>query len=215
MTTGKKLFELRKEYTRGGLSLKQVLPDPFAQFHLWFDQAIFAEIVEPNIMSLATASVDGKVSSRILLLKEVDDKGFVFYTNYNSNKAKQLQQNPWGSMLFLWLLLERQVRIEGKLHKVTDEESDEYFGSRPRESQLGSWASEQSTPIGSREELVNRYTELEKHYSGKDIPRPPHWGGYRLVPEEVEFWQGRPGRLHDRILYYKNNDTWEKKRLAP
>jgi pyridoxamine 5'-phosphate oxidase len=215
MSNKRKLFELRKEYTQGGISLKQVLPDPIAQFNLWFEQAVFGGIPEPNALTLATASKNGKVSARTVLLKEVDAEGFVFFTNYNSTKAKQLAENPFASLLFLWLELERQVRIEGMVLKVSEQESDEYFNSRPRESQLGAWASEQSSVIGSRELLHQRFSELEKQYENKAVPRPSFWGGYRLVPTEIEFWQGRPGRLHDRILYSKINGIWERSRLAP
>ncbi len=217
MTQKKKLHEFRKEYTQGGLSLYQVLPDPLAQFNLWFDQAVFAGLPEPNAMTMATADNKGIVRARIVLLKEVDDKGFVFYTNYNSRKAQDLEQNPNASLVFLWLELERQVRVEGIVEKVSDEESDEYFNSRPRESQLGAWASDQSKEIVTREILFENFARLEKEYEGKTIPRPKFWGGYRLIPNIVEFWQGRPGRLHDRILYkYKQEEKiWERVRLAP
>lgn len=215
MSNSRKLFELRKEYTQGGISLKQVLPDPIAQFNLWFEQAVFGGITEPNAMTLATASKNGKVSARTVLLKEVDTEGFVFFTNYNSHKAKHLAENPFASLVFLWLDLERQVRIEGLISKIDEQESDAYFNSRPRESQLGAWASDQSSVIDSRELLHQRYAELEKQFENKPVPRPTFWGGYRLIPIEIEFWQGRPGRLHDRILYSRINEIWERKRLAP
>jgi pyridoxamine 5'-phosphate oxidase len=215
MSNTRKLFELRKEYTQGGISLKQVLPDPIAQFNLWFEQAVFGGIIEPNAMTLATASKNGKVSARTVLLKEVDTEGFVFFTNYTSYKAKHLAENPFASLVFLWLDLERQVRIEGLVSKIDEQESETYFNSRPRESQLGAWASDQSSVIDSRELLHQRYSELEKQFENKPVPRPSFWGGYRLIPNEIEFWQGRPGRLHDRILYSKINEIWERKRLAP
>jgi pyridoxamine 5'-phosphate oxidase len=217
MDKSKKLFELRKNYTIGGLSRYQTDPDAIEQFSRWFDQAMFAELPEPNAMTLATASAQGKVSSRVVLLKEFDKKGFVFFTNYNSRKGKTISENPYGALSFLWLELERQVRIEGKIEKITKEESDHYFESRPRGSQLGAWASDQSNVVESRIALTELYNALEKKYEGKNIPRPPHWGGYRLIPQMIEFWQGGPGRIHDRILYTKASDglSWDKKRLAP
>lgn len=215
MTQKKKLFEFRENYTQGGLNLNQVLPNPLSQFNLWFDQAVFAELTEPNAMTLATANKEGKVSARVVLLKEVDSSGFVFFTNYNSNKGADIEQNTSAALVFLWLELERQVRIEGTLEKVSEEDSDNYFHSRPRESQLGAWASDQSKEIASREVLFENFSRLEEKYEGKPIPRPPFWGGYRLIPVNVEFWQGRPGRLHDRILYSLQNKQWERKRLSP
>ncbi len=216
MNKKKKLFELRKNYTQGGLSLHQVLPDPMAQFNLWFEQAMFAELIEPNAMTLATSNALGKVSARVVLLKEVDERGFVFYTNYNSRKSQDIEENPNAALVFLWLELERQVRIEGKLEKVPPEESDTYFKSRPRESQIAAWTSDQSKEIETREKLFDNFSALKEKYKESQIPRPPHWGGYVLKPSEVEFWQGRPGRLHDRILYVRNDDNrWDRKRLAP
>ncbi len=217
MNIQRKLFDLRENYTRGGLTLSEALPDPLSQFHVWFTQALAAQLPEPNAMTLSTANAQGRVSARVVLLKETDEKGFVFYTNYHSRKATELKSNPKAALSFLWLELERQVRIEGVVEKVSAEESDQYFNSRPRESRLGAWASDQSEEIESREQLFNRYKQLEESYKNKHIPRPPHWGGYRLSPDRMEFWQGRPGRLHDRIAYTRSAESglWEKKRLAP
>ena len=217
MSKKKKLHDFRKDYSRGGLDINDSSSDPFDQFNLWLEQAVTAGLNEPNAMILSTATPDGKVSARTVLLKEFDERGFVFYSNYNSQKAADLKANPSASLLFLWLELERQVRIEGKVEMISEAESDKYFSSRPRKSQLGAWASEQSKEIPSREVLIENYARLEKQYEGKSIPRPPFWGGYRLMPEKVEFWQGRTSRLHDRILFQRNNtnDNWEKVRLSP
>jgi pyridoxamine 5'-phosphate oxidase len=217
MSQKKKLHEYRKEYSQGGLSLDDVLHDPLEQFNLWFDQAVAAGLPEPNAMTLATADPEGNVSARIVLLKEVDSKGFVFYSNYTSRKARDIEKNPKVSLVFLWLGLERQVRIEGLTEKVSEKESDVYFKSRPRESQLGAWVSEQSTEIPNRDVLVENFWKLKNKFEDKSIPRPDFWGGYRIIPEMVEFWQGRPNRLHDRIRYIKSEDknTWERVRLAP
>jgi pyridoxamine 5'-phosphate oxidase len=217
MEKNQNLFDLRKNYTLTGFSIGHALADPLAQFSLWFDQAVRAQLPEPNAMTLATTTPDGVVSARVVLLKEIDQKGFVFFTNYNSRKGYELSLNPRAALSFLWLELERQVRIEGSTEKLSPNESDNYFKSRPRESQLGAWASDQSKEIASREALMEKYNELEKKYNGKTIPRPSHWGGYRLIPNRVEFWQGRPGRMHDRILYTLSPDkvTWGKKILAP
>lgn len=215
MTQKKKLFDFRNNYTQGGLSLDQVLPSPLSQFNLWFDQAVLAELPEPNAMTLATANSNGNVSARVVLLKEVDEKGFVFYTNYLSRKASDINENPNAALVFLWLGLERQVRVEGVLEKISEAESDAYFSNRPRESQLGAWSSEQSKEIESRDLLHQIFVQTEKQYEGKPIPRPSFWGGYRLIPHRIEFWQGRPGRLHDRILYRLQGDNWSKARLSP
>lgn len=208
--------DLRKEYTFLGLSETEAHPNPFKQFRLWFEQAITAQLPEPNAMIIATATVDGKPSARMVLLKNYDERGFVFYTNYDSNKGQQLLENPWGAITFWWAQLERQVRIEGRVEKVSDAESDEYFNSRPIGSQLGAWASNQSQVVESREVLEQRLEQLKQEYENKEVPRPPHWGGFRLIPDEIEFWQGRPNRLHDRLLYRRTQDgSWTIQRLAP
>jgi pyridoxamine 5'-phosphate oxidase len=217
MENSKKLHELRRNYTMAVLHVEDMLPDAIEQFSQWFEQALFAELPEPNAMTLATANPDGRVSCRVVLLKEFDEKGFVFFTNYNSRKGADLALNPNAAISFLWLELERQVRIEGTIEKISTEESNIYFQNRPRDSQIGAWSSDQSKEVGSREELANLYKQKEKEFEGKPIPRPSYWGGYRLIPDNIEFWQGGPGRIHDRILYLRKPEkgTWIRKRLAP
>lgn len=189
--------------------------DPIEQFRLWFDDAIASGSRLPESMTLATATADGKPSARVVLLKNVDD-GFVFYTNYLSAKAKELDQNPQAALVFYWVGLDRQVRVEGHVERVPAAESDEYFRTRPRESQLGALASPQSEVIESREVLEERLRALEKEYQDREVERPAHWGGYRLKPERIEFWENRPGRLHDRIAYdLQTSGSWSIKRLAP
>ncbi len=198
------------------LDEKRVERDPIKQFQLWFDEAIAAKLPLPEAMNLATATPEGRPSSRMVLLKQVDHDGFVFFTNYHSAKAAQLEANPYASLVFYWPQLERQVRIEGKVERTTDEESEAYFRTRPRESQIGAWASPQSSVIADREVLEQRARELEEYYRDREIECPGHWGGYRLRPDRIEFWKGRVGRLHDRILYELLSDgTWTIKRLAP
>jgi pyridoxamine 5'-phosphate oxidase len=210
------LAELRQNYTRGGLTENQADPNPFRQFKVWFEQAVTAQILEPNAMTIATVTPEGKPAARIVLLKDLDERGFVFFTNYNSHKGKQLAQNPWAALVFWWEPLERQVRIEGKVEKASEEESDRYFPSRPINSQLGSWASGQSEVVASREVLETRLEQFRQKYEGQTIPRPAHWGGFRVVPEEIEFWQGRPSRLHDRLRYRLQEDgSWLIERLCP
>lgn len=206
---------LREEYSAASLHESHAAENPFVMFAAWFDDAIRAALPEPNAMTLATAGLDGKPSARVVLLKEMDGQGFVFFTNYHSKKGRELSENPHAAGVFLWLELQRQVRIEGRVHKISEAESDDYFFSRPRESQLGAVASPQSTEIPSAHYLFERFRQFEKAYAGKDIPRPGHWGGYRLVASSVEFWQGRPGRLHDRLLYVASGSGWTIKRLAP
>lgn len=210
------LAELRRDYTLQELSETDVNLNPFKQFQKWFDHSLAAQLPEPNAMTLATAAQDGKPSARIVLLKAYDERGFVFYTNYKSHKGQELADNPQAALVFWWAELERQVRIEGCVQKVSDQESDEYFHSRPVTSRLGAWVSEQSRVISSREVLALRLQELKTEYENQHIPRPPHWGGYRVIPTVIEFWQGRPSRLHDRLNYRRgDNDSWLIERLSP
>ncbi len=210
------IAQIRKEYTLHGLDFTDIDSNPFIQFKHWFDDAMKAEVPEPNAMHLATASASGQPSGRIVLLKGLDETGFVFYTNYESQKGKNLAENPLASLTFFWAELERQVRIEGKVEKVAEEESIAYFHSRPHSSQLGAWASPQSQAIENREVLENNFKSLEAKYEEGKVPKPSHWGGYRLLPQQIEFWQGRPSRLHDRILYQnERSNLWKIERLAP
>ena len=191
-------------------------PDPIKQFQQWFDDAIKASLPLPEAMSLATVKSDGKPTSRMVLLKGVDLNGFVFYTNYRSAKAKELDANPNAALVFFWPQLERQVRVEGRVTRTSAAESSEYFATRPRGSQIGAWASPQSEVIATRTELEKRKAEFEERYRDREVHWPEHWGGYRLKPDRIEFWKGRPDRLHDRILYEREADgTWSIKRLAP
>lgn len=190
--------------------------NPIKQFQRWFDEALAKTLKLPEAMTLATSTKEGRPSARMVLLKQVDERGFVFYTNYNSRKAKELAGNPVAALLFYWTELDRQVRIEGTISKVSAEESDAYFQTRPRDTQLGALASSQSTVVSNRAELDRRFADLEQQYKGRPIPRPAHWGGYRLKPNSIEFWQQGSSRLHDRILYQlKENGDWAMKRLAP
>jgi pyridoxamine 5'-phosphate oxidase len=207
------IADLRKDYTRDGLASGD--PNPFRQFELWFEQALAAQLLEPNAMTLATVTAEGKPDARIVLLKGFDDRGFVFYTNFRSHKGQQLAANPYAALVFLWGDLERQVRIVGSVEKATNEEADNYFYSRPLGSRLGAWASTQSEVVPSREHLLERMTEFEAQYQDREIPRPEHWGGFRVIPTEFEFWQGRPSRLHDRLRYRLQNGEWGVDRLAP
>lgn len=199
-----------------GLDERNVDANPIRQFQLWFDEAVGRGLPLAEAMTLCTATTDGKPSARMILLKGVAESAFVFYTNYRSRKARELDANPFAALVFYWEPLERQVRVEGKVARISAEESDKYFQTRPRESQLGAIASPQSDVIESRELLEQEFEELEQKYSGRTIERPNHWGGYRLVPERIEFWKGRPGRLHDRFLYELQADgSWNRSRLAP
>lgn len=199
-----------------GLDEKTIDRDPITLFRRWFDEAIASGSRLPDAMTLATATKDGKPSARMVLLKGVDHGGFVFYTNYLSQKAKELDENPRAALVLYWTVLDRQVRVEGEVERISAAESDEYFATRPRESQLGALASPQSEVIAGREVLENRFRELDELYRDREVDRPEHWGGYRLKPERIEFWQNRAGRLHDRILYERQSDaSWSIKRLAP
>jgi pyridoxamine 5'-phosphate oxidase len=210
------LARLRKEYTNAGLTESAADPDPIAQFRRWFDTALGADLHEPNAMTLATATPEGRPSARIVLLKGFDERGFVFYTSYEGRKSEEIEANPRCALVFYWGELERQVRVEGGVSRIPEEESDEYFGSRPRGSQLGAWASEQSRPVEGRAVLEERLRNLEAEYEGREVFRPPFWGGYRVEPETIEFWQGRENRLHDRLVYRRSDDgEWERERLQP
>ena len=213
--TNKDLAHIRLDYSREELSKEHVDQDPFVQFGHWMDEAIAASAAEPTAMCLSTSNTDGRPSSRMVLLKGFDKDGFVFYTNYNSHKGRELAENPFAAITFFWPELERQVRITGRTSKVSAEESDEYFKSRPYTSRLGAWASNQSEPIESKTVLVTRAAKLAIKYAAGSVPRPPYWGGYRVVPDAIEFWQGRPSRLHDRICYELSEASWRIRRLSP
>ncbi len=212
----KRIADLRQEYTAQSLHESDVAQDPIMQFEKWWQQALISEITEPNAMILATASADGVPSARVMLLKGFSKEGFLFFTNYKSFKAMQLEENPKASLVFFWQELERQVRILGLVSKADETTSDEYFQSRPLGSRIGAWASPQSSVVESREWLDAQYEKLKEEFSGREVKRPPHWGGYRVQPVMIEFWQGRPGRLHDRIQYSLQQDgAWKIERLAP
>lgn len=209
------LRNIRKEYQLKELDEKHVSSDPFHQFSEWMDEALQADVMEPTATVLSTVSMEGRPSSRIVLLKQASALGFDFFTNRKSKKGQHLNQNVYASLLFFWPELERQVRIEGVVQKLSDEESDSYFHSRPAQSKISAWASPQSTIIPDRKMLKDWFEEFEESFRTNPIKRPPHWGGYRLIPDLIEFWQGRENRLHDRIEYIKLEGTWKFHRLAP
>ncbi len=207
---------LNKQFGLYELSEKDLCSDPIEQFDIWYEQALQADLIHPNAFTLATSTVEGKPASRILLLKGFNADGFVFYTNSQSKKGDHMSQNPYAAMTFWWGKLERQVRVEGAIEEVSSGDADEYFSSRPRGSQIGAWASNQSSVIDCREILDQRFKEFEDKFRDASIPRPPYWNGYRLIPNSIEFWQGRDNRLHDRIRYILPPDgKWTKERLAP
>lgn len=209
------LADLRKNYALGALNESDVAASPLEQFRFWFEQALAAELPEPNAMTLATVGADGRPDARIVLIKGADERGFTFFTNYESRKGQELAAMPFGCLLFHWIELERQVRIEGRVEKVSPDESDAYYHSRPVGSRLGAWASVQSAEVADRSIIEEREADFRRQF-GDAPPRPPHWGGYRLVPDAIEFWQGRPSRLHDRIKYFRLADgTWRIARLSP
>jgi pyridoxamine 5'-phosphate oxidase len=208
---------LREDYRASTLEIETSEKNPLSQFRLWFEEALKAEVPEPNAMTLATASAQGMPSARIVLLKKYDEEGFVFYTNYKSRKGQELLKNPQAALVFCWLELQRQIRIEGRVEKLSKEASLTYFQSRPKSSQIGAWVSNQSQETkGDRSELEAKEAELKERFKEvEQLPLPEHWGGFRIVPENFEFWQGRTSRLHDRIFYKKDGADWEKIRLAP
>ena len=209
------IADLRRNYTQGGLSDADAGSDPFTLFQTWFASALAAELPEPNAMTLATVGADSKPSARVVLLKALDDRGFTFFTNYDSRKGREMAANPNVALVFLWHQFERQVRIEGLVERVTESESDEYYRIRPLGSRLGAWASPQSEVIAGREILEQQHAEFTARFPDGEVPRPPHWGGYRVIPEAIEFWQGRPNRLHDRIRFRRSGPVWVRERLAP
>ncbi len=212
MTTD--LTNLREEFRENGLNRSELDNDPFKQFSLWFSQAIKSGIVEPSAMSLATAD-EKEIGIRTVLLKHFDDKGFVFFTNYGSKKSQQIEVKPQAALLFPWLELERQVKIFGNVEKITTLESIKYFASRPKDSQLGAWASNQSATISSRSLLISQFESMKNKFSKGEVPLPDFWGGYRVIPDSIEFWQGRESRLHDRFIYQRSDNGWNISRLSP
>lgn len=217
MTRPLDIAALRHDYRARGLRRADLDPDPIAQFHLWFNEAVAAQLRDVNAMSLATASADGRPDVRIVLLKGISERGFVFYTNYQSEKGRQLTSNPQAALNFFWIQLERQVRINGAVEKTSREESETYFHSRPLGSQLGAWSSEQSEPVENRDVLDAQLAQTKARFGDGSIPLPPHWGGFRVLPATIEFWQGRTNRMHDRFRYTRQSDdgAWSIERLSP
>lgn len=211
----KDIFHLRRDFTLQTLDESDILCNPIKQFEKWFNEAIESQVLEPNAMDLATVGISNKPSSRIVLLKQVKNNGFVFFTNYDSRKAKDIEENKYVSLNFVWHELERQIRIEGEAYKISPTESDSYFEVRPTGSKLGAWASPQSSVIPNRNYLEKLVADFNIKFEGKDIPRPQNWGGYIVEPNIIEFWQGRKSRLHDRLRYKKIDDSWDIERLAP
>lgn len=207
--------QLREEYREGPLHDHHLLDDPISQFREWFKLAVEREPSEANAMALATSDGDGRPSARVVLLKELDTHGFVFFTNYESRKGRELTENPQAALVFYWPSQHRQVRVEGRIEKVSAAESDAYFESRPQGARIGAWASRQSEPVADRAELERRRDEQEQRFENEPLHRPPHWGGFRLLPELLEFWQGRPDRLHDRLVYQRQGASWQRQRLMP
>jgi len=209
------IASIRKDYKLKSLLEADVQQHPVTQFSVWWDEAVKSDITEVNAMTLATCNVDGKPSARIVLLKGFTNEGFVFYTNYQSSKGNHLKSNPYAALVFFWKELERQVRIEGAVEKISQAESNSYFQSRPTGSKIGAWASAQSSTVANRETIEENYLNYLNNFNTQHIARPPYWGGYIVKPEKIEFWQGRSSRLHDRILYTKHNEEWKIERLSP
>ena len=210
------ISDLRREYASRALGEADTDPDPIVQFRVWFDEAVKSELLDVNAMTLATATPSGEPAARIVLLKDLDAEGFVFYTQYDSNKGRDLALNPRAALLFYWAPLERQVRITGAVSRVPRAMSEAYFATRPIDSQWGAWTARQSSEVATRDALEQQYAEVKNRFADRPVPCPPDWGGYRVMPERIEFWQGRPGRLHDRLLYSLQSDgTWTRVRLAP
>jgi pyridoxamine 5'-phosphate oxidase len=209
------IYNLRADFEKRTLDEATAARNPFAQFGQWLDEAIAEKIDDPNAMTLATASSDGRPAARVVLLRGFDAKGFVFFTNYESRKGAEIEENPQASLLFFWAQMERQVRVDGRVGKTSRRVSTAYFATRPRESQIGAWASAQSRVIASRQELEEKIAALERKFAGKTVPCPDFWGGYILKPQTFEFWQGRKSRLHDRLLYTKTKSGWKMERLSP